>query len=100
MAMGDDEEPVQHCQLDAPVDIPQTLAAAGIEYLDVDDTRTVVIYRSGILMVTATDGHASAARAFDVELWEPPMEDTNRDPADFFTTFIDEVVATTDASHQ
>lgn len=52
------------------MDIPNALEAAGIEYLDVDDTRTIVIYQSAILMVTATEGDASAAQAFDVALWE------------------------------
>jgi len=49
-------------------------------------------------MVMATEGQASATQAFDVELWEPPVEDTDRDPADLLTTFIDNVLATTDAS--
>ena len=59
--MADDDEPVQHCRLDTGVDIPNALEAAGIEYLDVDDTRTIVIYQSAILMITATEGEASAA---------------------------------------
>lgn len=96
--MGDDEEPVQHCRLDTAVDIPTTLETAGIEYLDVDDTRTIVIYQSAILMIVATEGQASATQAFDVELWEPPVEGADRDPVDFLTTFIDDVLATTDAS--
>lgn len=99
MADGE-EEPAQHCTLDTAVDIPNALAAAAIEYLDVDEHRTIVIYQSAILMVTATDGQASAARAFDVALWEPPAEDVDRDPIDLLTAFIDEVVATTDASRR
>jgi hypothetical protein len=98
--MGDKEEPVQHCLLDVPVDILNALEAAAIEYLDVDDQRTIVIYQSAILMVTATDGHASAAQAFDVALWEPPVGDFDRDPADLLTAFLDELLATTDASRR
>jgi len=59
-----------------------------------------VIYQSAILMVTATEGQASAARAFDVTLWEPPAEDVDRDPVDLLMAFIDELVATTDASRR
>ncbi|MXR43176.1 hypothetical protein GRX01_17755 [Halobaculum sp. WSA2] len=98
--MADDGEPVQSCRLDTEVDIPNTLGAAGIEYLDVDDTRTIVIYQSAVLMVTATDGQASTARAFDVALWEPPVEDSDRNPVDLLTAFIDEVVAITDAARR
>jgi len=98
--MTDKEEPVQHCTLDTAVDIPKALEAAVIEYLDIDDNRTIVIYQSAILMVTATEGQASAARAFDVTLWEPPAEDVGRDPVDLLIAFIDELVATTGASRR
>ena len=40
---------------------------AAIEYLNVDEHRTVVIYQQANLMVLVTDGQASAAQAFDVE---------------------------------
>ena len=40
----DEKEPEQHCTLDTAVDIPKALEAAAIEYLDVDDHRTIVIY--------------------------------------------------------
>lgn len=68
--MTDDEEPVQQCTLDTAVDIPKALEAAAIEYLDVDEHRTIAICQSAILMVTATEDQATAARAFDVALWE------------------------------
>lgn len=48
--MTDEDEPVHHCTLDEPVDIPAALEAAAIEYLDVDDQRTIVIYQHAILM--------------------------------------------------
>ncbi len=51
-------------------------------------------------MITATEGQTTAARAFDVALWEPPVEDFDRDPVDLLTTFIDELVATTGASRR
>jgi hypothetical protein len=98
--MTDDEKPVQQCTLDTAVDIPKALEAAAIEYLDVDEHRTIVIYQSAILMVTATEGQATAARAFEVALWEPPAEDFDRGPVDLLTSFIDELVATTGASRR
>jgi hypothetical protein len=96
----DENEPVQHCTVDKPADLHTALDTAAIEYLDVDDHRTIVIYQSAILMVTSTDGQATAARAFDVALWEPPADDSARDPADLLTAFNDELVATTDASRR
>jgi hypothetical protein len=82
------------------VDLRAALDAAAIEYLDVDEHRTVVIYQQAILMVIATDGQASAARSFDVELWEEPAHDPNRDPEALLTSFLDDMLATTDATHQ
>jgi hypothetical protein len=98
--MADDDEPVQHCRLDTGVNIPNALEAAGMEYLDVDDTRTIVIYQSAILMVTATEGRASAAQAFDVEFWEEPPDDPSPNPGALVTAFIDELLETADVTEQ
>jgi hypothetical protein len=98
IAMTGDDEPMQHCTLDEPADLPAALEAAAIEYLDVDNHRTIVIYQSAIFMVTATEGQATTAQAFDVELWEPPANEFDRDPEDLLTAFIDELVASTEAS--
>lgn len=97
--MGDDA-PVQHCTLDEPVDLERALAAAGIEHLDADEHRTIVIYQRAILIVIVTEGQTTAARAFDVQLWEPPADEATRNPADLLTAFIDELLATTETSHR
>jgi len=98
--MTGEDEPVEHCTLSDPVDLRAALDAAAIEYLDVDEHRTVVIYQQAILMVIATDGQASAARSFDVELWEEPVHDPDRDPEDLFTAFLDDLLATTDSTRR
>lgn len=96
--MADDEVPVQHCTLDTPVDIPNVLEATAIEYLDVDDHRTIVIYQSAVLMVTTSEGQALAARAFDVALWEPPVDNPDRDPDELLSAFIAKLVAASDTT--
>jgi len=95
--MTDEDEPVQYCTLDEPVDIPVALEAAAVEYLDVDDQRTIVIYQHAILMVIASEGQATETREFTVELWEEPPDGLPRDPDDLVTAFLDELLATTDA---
>ncbi|WP_240471193.1 hypothetical protein [Halorubrum tropicale] len=77
-------------------DIPTALEAAAIEYLDVDDQRTIVIYQHAILMVIASEGQATETREFTVELWEEPPDGFPRDPDDLVTAFLDELLATTD----
>lgn len=94
--MTDEDELVHHCTVDEPVDIPAALEAAAIEYLDVDDQRTIVIYQHAILMVIASEGQATETREFTVELWEEPPDGLPRDPDDLVTAFLDELLATTD----
>lgn len=95
--MTDEDVPVQHCTVDEPVDLPTALKRAAIEYLDVDDQRTIVIYQQAILMVIASEGRATAAREFVVELWEEPPDGLPRDPDDLITAFLDELLVTTGA---
>jgi len=98
--MTGDDTPVEHYRLADSVDLRTALAAAGIEYLDVDDNRTIVIYQQAILMVIATEGEATAAQAFDVEFWKEPPNSSSLDPDEFLTAFIDELVATTETSRR
>lgn len=93
--MTDEAEPTHHCRVVEPVDLFTALDAAGIEHLEIDDQRMVMIYRSAILMLIVTEGRATAACAFNVELWKPPLDDFNRDPNDLLTVFIDELLAVT-----
>ena len=98
--MTDEEKPAQHYTVTEPVDVRTALAAAGIEYLDVDEQRTIVIYQQAILMVIATEGQVTTAREFDVELWNEPQNDPDRDPESLFAAFIDELLAMTETSHR
>lgn len=98
--MTGEDEPTQHCQLTKQVDLITALDAAAIEHLDIDEHRTVVIYQSAILMLIVTEGQATAAREFDVELWKSPVHDPDRDPDDLLTAFIDELLAATNTTRR
>ncbi|UTF55840.1 hypothetical protein [Natronosalvus rutilus] len=95
--MGEDE-PVEHCTLAESENLFEALAAAEIEHLDVDEHRTIVIYHQAILMVIVTEGQATAAQAFDVEFWKGPPNASSPDPGEFLTTFLEELIATTEVS--
>jgi hypothetical protein len=100
VGMNDDDEDdvVRQYELASVIDLREALTAAAIDFLDVDNERTIVIYQSAIIMLTATDGTATAARAFDAELWEPPAEEVGHEPAELLTTLVDELLTMTDAS--
>ena len=51
-------------------------------------------------MVIATEGEATAAREFDVELWKKSPNDPDRDPEPLFATFIDELLTTTETTRR
>lgn len=98
--MTGDDTPVEHYRLADPADLRTALATAGIEYLDVDEQRTIVIYQQAILMVIATEGSATTAQAFDVEFWKEPPTDPDREPDSLFATFIDELVTATETTRR
>lgn len=94
------DEPTQHYTLDTSTDLRTALEAAAVEYLDVDEHRTIVIYQQAIIMVIATEGQATEAREFDVELWKESPNDPDRDPKSLLTAFIDELVTATETSRR
>ncbi|WP_049985488.1 MULTISPECIES: hypothetical protein [Haloferacaceae] len=98
--MTGDDTPVEHYRLADPADLRTALATAGIEYLDVDEQRTIVIYQQAILMVIATEGSATTAHAFDVEFWKEPPTGPDREPDSLFATFIDELVTATETTRR
>ena len=91
-----EDEPVRHCTVDGPTNLRAALDAAAIEYLDVDDHRTIVIYQSAILMVIATEGKATAAQSFDIEFWKAPPNSPDHDPDVLFAAFIEELMTIID----
>ena len=91
-----EDEPVWHCTVDGPANLRATLDAAAIEYLDVDDHRTIIIYQSAILMVIVTEGEATAAQSFDIEFWKAPPNSPDHDPDVLFAAFIEELMTIID----
>ena len=91
-----EDEPVQHCTVDGQANLRAALDAAAIEYLDVDDHRTIVIYQSAILMVIVTEGEATAAQSFDIEFWKAPPNSPDHDPNALFEAFIEELMTIID----
>jgi hypothetical protein len=59
-----------------------------------------MIYQDAILMVTSTEGPATAAQASDVTLWEPPVASVDRGPDELLDACIEGVLTRTDASRR
>lgn len=64
--MPSDEQPAQHCELQADADLLATLDTQCLEHLDVDDYRTFVLYRDAVLDLRVTEGTLPAAQSVTV----------------------------------
>jgi hypothetical protein len=93
--MTDGNERIRRRRLSERADLTAALDAAAIEHIEVNEQRTVVIYRNAILRLLVTEGQLTAARTFAIELWERP-DDSDGDPTRLLTSFVDDVLAVLD----
>ena len=84
-------DPAIHCTLEEPADLSATLESAHIEHLDMDGGRLIAIHQSAILIVAATNGTVIDAHEFDIELWEPPLHNSDRDADEVLHEFRDDL---------
>lgn len=98
--MADSDDPTQRCRLSEPVDVRAALNAVEIEHLEVDADRTVVIFQNAVLMLYVIDGRVTETHAFEIELWNPPARESDRDPQEVLTAFIDALVRATDTTRR
>lgn len=84
-------DPAIHCTLEEPTNLSESLESVHIEHLDMDSGRLIAIYQSAILIVAATNGSVEDARAFDVELWEPPVHNSDRNANEILYDFREDL---------
>ncbi|MDG5821423.1 hypothetical protein [Natronococcus sp. A-GB7] len=77
--MSSDSDPSREYTFGSPIDLPSTLKALNIQYLDVNETRALVIYQTAILNLEVLEGELSAASSIELEVYEDPREDYSTD---------------------
>jgi hypothetical protein len=77
--MPSDSDPSREHKFGSPIDLPSTLEALNIQYLDVNETRALVIYQTAILNLEVLEGKLSAASRIELEVYEDPREDYSAD---------------------
>ena len=87
-------------EFESAVDIPTTLDEASIEHLGVDSQRTVVIYQRAIFIIATIQGELTATEAVEIELWEPPADNSTHEPAALINTLVHELMTVTDVSRR
>ncbi|WP_226021938.1 hypothetical protein [Halomicrobium salinisoli] len=95
--MGDDG-PTQRYALSEQVDLSAGFEAAGIEYLEVNERRTVIIYRNSVIMLNTVDGTITAADEYKLELWEPSPDSRREEYDDVLDALTAELLTVVDAT--
>ncbi|SNR71570.1 hypothetical protein [Halorubrum vacuolatum] len=83
---------------DSTIDFPTALEAGSIEHLGVDSRQMVIIYQRAIFILTATEGDLDTAEAIEIELWEPPLDRSEYEPAAVIESLVDKLMILTGAS--
>ena len=78
--MPSDSDPSREHTFGSPIDLFSTLEALNIPYLDVNETRALVIYQTAILNLEVLEGELSTASRIELEVYEEPREDFSTEP--------------------
>ncbi|NKE38108.1 hypothetical protein GWG54_20475 [Natronococcus sp. JC468] len=95
--MPTDTGSTQEYTFSTPVDLLSTLEALNIQYLDIDEIRTLVIYQTAILNLVVLDGELSAASRVELEVYEDPRQDFSLESDEkektVLASFLDQLVS-------
>ena len=94
--MPSDSGPSREHTFGSPIDLPSTLEALNIQYLDVNETRSLVIYQTAILNLEVLEGDLSAASRIELEVYEDPREEfsteTEREEGSVSDLLLDQLI--------
>lgn len=72
--MPSDSDPSREHTFVSPIDLLSALEALNIQYLDISESRALVIYQTAILNLEVLEGELSAANSVELEVYEQPRE--------------------------
>ncbi|WP_394743208.1 hypothetical protein [Natronococcus roseus] len=90
--MSSDSDPSREYTFGSPIDLPSTLEALNIQYLDVNESRALVIYQTAILNLEVLEGKLSAASRVELEVYEDPREDYSADTEKSSDSVVDSLL--------
>jgi hypothetical protein len=73
--MSSDSDPSREYTFGSPINLASTLEAVSIQYLDVNETRALVIYQTAIINLEVLEGDLSTASRVELEVYDDPRED-------------------------
>ena len=90
--MPSDSDPPREHTFGSPIDLPSTLEGLSIQYLDVNESRALVIYQTAILNLEVLEGDLSTASRVELEVYEDPREDYSADTEKSSGSVVDSLV--------
>ncbi|WP_306061112.1 hypothetical protein [Natronococcus wangiae] len=95
--MDDNPDVSERYTFSPPLDLPTTLETFQIQYLDVNETRALIIFNTAILNLESAKGTLTDLESAVITIYEPPRE-TNIDemdhkPLTFIKDFINQITS-------
>jgi hypothetical protein len=90
--MSSDLDPSQEHTFGSPINLPSTFEGLSIQYLDVDETRALVIYQTAILNLEVIEDELSAASRIELGVYEEPREDYSADTEKSSGSVLDSLI--------
>ncbi|KDE58401.1 hypothetical protein EL22_05080 [Halostagnicola sp. A56] len=88
------------------IDLLSTLEAMGVQYLDINDRRALVIFTGGILNLESDDASLTSLTRVKITVYDLPLHSNHDKEAEaeagtaYITKFIDRVTATAEISYK
>ena len=65
----------QQCSFPSPIDVTAVLERLGIQFLDVNERRAIVIFDQAILNLEAQNGRLTALERVEITVYDLPLND-------------------------
>ncbi len=79
------------------LDLPTTLETLQIQYLDVNETRALIIFNTAILNLESAQGSLTDLESAVITIYEPPREtstdEVDQKPRSFIKDFINQITS-------
>jgi hypothetical protein len=77
--MGSSSNLSRECTFATPIDLPTVLEGLNIQYLDVDETRALVIFNTAILNLESIQGTLTSLSRVKIEVYELPYNTATKE---------------------
>lgn len=105
--MDDSPDASEQYTFSPPLDLPTTLETLQIQYLDINETRALIIFKTAILNLESVNGTLTDLESAVLTIYEPPREastdEVDQEPLAFIEDFINQITSleqTTASRHE